>query len=62
MADLLNVPASAPTSRNTAIKSRPEASIAQAEAGELVNWDVVENWIESWGTEAEIPRPEPKRR
>lgn len=60
MANVIDRPSNSPRARNKATESRLELSIAQADAGELVNWDAAEKWIESWGTEAEISRPEPE--
>jgi predicted transcriptional regulator len=48
----------------TAIKLREwqireiEAGLAEAEAGDTVPHEKVVAWVESWGTENELPKPE----
>jgi predicted transcriptional regulator len=37
-------------------------SLAEAEAGEVVDGEEVHRWMDSWGTEKERQRPEPKRK
>lgn len=33
--------------------------IAEAEAGDLISGDLVEEWVSSWFTSGELPPPEP---
>lgn len=37
-----------------------EEGLAQANRGELIPHEEVKAWVESWGTENELPAPEPK--
>lgn len=46
--------------REEMIVAKMEAAFKQAdESGEWISNDAVIEWLESWGTENELPRPEP---
>jgi predicted transcriptional regulator len=36
-----------------------EAAIAEADKGEFISWEKIRDWTRSWGTENELPPPEP---
>lgn len=38
-----------------------EDALRQADAGEIVPHDEVVAWVESWDTDRELPRPEPRK-
>jgi predicted transcriptional regulator len=41
-------------------RSQIEAALADAEKGEFISGEALDRWIDSWGTEAELPAPEPR--
>lgn len=36
-----------------------DEALKEAEEGIFVSWEKVKEWLESWGTENELPPPEP---
>jgi len=36
--------------------------LAQAKAGQLIAGEAVAAWVNSWGTDNELPRPEPTKK
>ncbi|CAN7687505.1 hypothetical protein [Rhizobium sp. LjRoot254] len=43
----------------TAMQGAIEAALAEADKGIFVSQEAVDRWMESWGTENELPMPEP---
>jgi RHH-type transcriptional regulator, rel operon repressor / antitoxin RelB len=39
-----------------------EQAIKKADAGRVVPHDDAKHWVESWGTERELPMPDPPKR
>lgn len=39
-----------------------DEAIAELDAGLYIPGEEIEAWVESWGTENELPPPEPRRR
>lgn len=42
-----------------ALRGSIEAGLADIEAGRLVDGDEVMRWVKSWGTDHELPAPQP---
>jgi len=43
----------------TAMEKAVDAAVAEADKGIFVSQEAVDRWMESWGTENELPMPEP---
>ena len=46
-------------SRLTAKEAAIKAAVAEADKGVFVSSEAVDRWMESWGTDNELPIPEP---
>jgi len=40
-------------------RAQIEAALVEAEKGEFISGEAFDRWIDSWGTEAELPPPRP---
>jgi predicted transcriptional regulator len=45
--------------RKEAFRLEMEAALAEAEEGVWISGEAVDRWVDSWGTENELPPPEP---